>query len=99
MRMKTRDKHTSTNPTLGDRVWSLNVPLPVAVIAPNKHKNKPGQPHKTAATRVAMMPVFLFMVLLLIEEMNLFEYITKTNRAQAVLAPCLHANHVSDASL
>lgn len=64
IRMKINATHISAMPTPGARDWSLNVPLPVAVRAPNKHMNKPGQPHSTTAEMVAIKPVFLLFILL-----------------------------------
>jgi hypothetical protein len=59
-------KATQTNaiPTVGDKEASLKVPLPVAVIAPNKNINKPGHPHKKTAAMVAIKPVFLLFIII-----------------------------------
>lgn len=62
MRIKINATHTKAMPTAGGRDDSLKVPLPVAVMAPNKHINKPGQPHNTTAAIVAIKPVFLLFI-------------------------------------
>ena len=48
--------------------------LPVAVTAPNIHKNRPGQPQSTTAAMVAMIPVFLLVMTFFSKEMILAEY-------------------------
>ena len=63
-----KDRHTSAMPTEGDRLESLNVPLPVAVIAPKRQINKPGHPHNTTVAIVAIIPVFLLFILFLLFE-------------------------------
>jgi hypothetical protein len=64
MIMKISEAHTSAIPTVGDNSTLLNVPFPVAVIAPNKHMHKPGHPHKTTAAIVAtVLFVFASMIL------------------------------------
>jgi hypothetical protein len=51
--------------------WGM---LPVAVTAPNIHKNRPGQPQSNTAATVAMMPVFLLFIRFSSREMNMSEY-------------------------
>ena len=62
IRIKIKATQTNAMPTEGGNEESLKVPLPVAVMAPNKHINKPGQPHKTTAAIVAIKPVFLLFI-------------------------------------
>ena len=58
------ERQIRTKPTDGDRLWSLNVPFPLAVNAPNKQINKPGHPHNTTDTMVATIP-FVFVSIFL----------------------------------
>ena len=70
MRINIRDRNSNTNPTIGDRVPVLLTPftsveygmLPVAVSAPNRQRNNPGQPQSNTDAIVAMMPVFLLFI-------------------------------------
>jgi hypothetical protein len=56
--------------------------LPVAVTAPNIHKNSPGQPQRTTVAIVAMMPVFLFVILFFSKEMISSEYTVHASEMQ-----------------
>jgi len=64
------ERQSITNPAVGGSVPELLTPLnsvengmlPVAVTAPKIQINNPGQPHRTTAAMVAMMPVFLFCI-------------------------------------
>lgn len=55
--IKINERQIRTKPTGDGKLWSLNVPFPAAVIAPNRHIHKPGQPHNTTATMVATIPL------------------------------------------
>ena len=63
MRIKIKDRQSNTNPTEGERLELLKVPLPIAVNPPNKQRNNPGQPQSITAAMVAIMPVFLLFII------------------------------------
>jgi hypothetical protein len=67
----------------------VNGMLPVAVNAPNIHKNNPGHPHNTAVAMVAIMPVFLF-IIISYDEMDLCQYTTDKNMTQVIPASRLY---------
>jgi len=64
--MRIKEKHIRPKPMKGWMVPLLNgpvnVPRPAADNAPNKHKKRPGHPHKTAVATVATMPVVLLFI-------------------------------------
>ena len=60
--------------------------LPVAVTAPNMHKNKPGQPQNTTVAIVAIMPVFLLFILFFSKEMISREYTVRGPKMQGTCA-------------
>ena len=57
--IKISERQIRTKPTVDGKLWSLKVPFPLAVNAPNKQINKPGQPHNTTDAIVATIP-FVF---------------------------------------
>jgi hypothetical protein len=81
IRIKIRDKQTSTKPTVGDRDESLNVPFPAAVIAPNKQRKIPGQPQSNTVAMVAIMPVFLLFIFSS-PNYDFYQYTFNKNRVQ-----------------
>ena len=73
MAIKITDKHKNTNPMAVADAGSLLPPTLISApgtkltkvdIAPKKHINKPGHPHKTTAAIVAIKPVFLLFIIL-----------------------------------
>ena len=71
IRIKISERQSITKPYVEDNVPELLTPLnsvekgilPVAVTAPKIQRNNPGQPQRTTAAMVAIMPVFLFCIL------------------------------------
>jgi hypothetical protein len=59
IKIKINERQIRTKPTVDGKLWLLNVPFPLAVSAPNKQINKPGQPHNTTDAMVATIP-FVF---------------------------------------
>jgi len=67
MSIKITDRQSITKPEVGDMVPELLIPfssvlygiMPVAVAAPKTQMNNPGQPHKTTAAIVAIIPFVL----------------------------------------
>ncbi len=68
--MRINAKHNIAKPYVDGSTPELLTPfssveygiLPVAVTAPNMHKNSPGHPQSTALAIVAIMPVFLLFI-------------------------------------
>ena len=77
IKIKTSERQSRTNPTVGGRLELLKLPCPAAVKAPNKQRNRPGQPQRITAAMVAIMPVFLLFIYHLSINSDLSQYIIK----------------------
>ena len=94
IKIKMKEKQSIAMPAPAGIVPELLTPfnsvvygmLPVAVTAPNIHKNKPGHPHNKAVAIVAIMPVFLF-IFISSDKLDLHQYTTNKNGMQAFLHP------------
>lgn len=90
IRIRIKAKQSITNPDVAGNVPELLTPftsveygmLPVAVTAPNMHRNNPGQPQSKTEAIVAMRPVFLLFMMFLSNEMISGEYTVHEEQMQ-----------------